>query len=178
LGAAVVVLPGIAPADAGGGGVLLSLPQLSFGVEFGPSDFALAELNGDAAPDLAVLSPLTGRLTMLQSRALAPLTPRSGVGSRPAALHPLARVQLAPNPFSDETTFRIAGPAGAKFVLRIFDAQGRAIAIPFAGPLALKPTDVRWNGQDDHGRTVPRGIYFYRLESGGAPAAAGKLARF
>jgi hypothetical protein len=179
LGAAIVVVPGIAPphpAAGPTGDVLLSLPQLSFGVEFGPSDFVLTELNGDGAPDLAVLSPLAGRLTRLTSASLVPRI----VSGRPAAALPrlAVRVELAPNPFFDETTFRIAGPSGRPFHLRIFDAQGRAIATPFAGPLSDTPIDVRWNGLDDAGHGVPRGVYFYRLETGGIPAAAGKLARF
>ncbi|HWN81199.1 MAG TPA: FlgD immunoglobulin-like domain containing protein, partial [Candidatus Udaeobacter sp.] len=160
----------------GGSQVLLDLPQLSFGVEFGPGDFALTEFNSDGAAELAVISPLAGRLTTLLSHQAIPggrlaITTRSAPGLG-------ANVRLAPNPFSDQTTFRISGNDPQRVWLRIFDPQGRCVATPFAGPIGPQAIDVRWNGRDDRGRAVPRGIYFYRLESTGAPAAAGKLVRF
>jgi len=180
LGAAIVVLAGQvpqgSPSGPGGSQVLLDLPQLSFGVEFGPSDFALSELNGDRAPDLVVISPLAGRLTTLFSRHALPGRELGVMAQGAPTLG--ANVRLAPNPFSDQTTFRITGSDARRVWLRIFDPQGRCVATPFAGSIGRDAIDVRWNGRDDRGRAVPRGIYFYRLESTGMKPAAGKLVRF
>lgn len=182
LGAAIVVLTGQVPqagASAtpgpGGGQVLLDLPQLSFGVEFGPSDFALTELNGDGAPDLAVISPLAGRMTMLFGRHSIPGRRLRIVAQGAPELG--AEVRLGPNPFSDQTTFRITGSDRRRVWLRIFDPQGRCVASPFTGAIGPEAIDVRWNGLDDRGQAVPGGIYFYRLESTGVQPMAGKLVR-
>jgi hypothetical protein len=181
LGAAIVVLAGQVPqagaaGGPGGGQVLLDLPQLSFGVEFGPSDFVLTELNGDGAPDLAVISPLAGVMTMLFGRHSIP---GRGLGIVTHGAPPLgAEVRLAPNPFSDQTTFRITGSDRRRVSLRIFDPQGRCVASPFTGPIGPEAIDIRWNGLDSRGRAVPGGIYFYRLESTGVRPASGKLVRF
>ena len=182
LGAAIVVLAGQVPQAVaagngpGGGQVLLDLPQLSFGTEFGPSDFVLTELNGDGKPDLAVVSPLAGRMTMLFGRHSIPGR-RLGIVAQ-GAPELGAEVRLGPNPFTDQTTFRITGSDRRRAWLRIFDPQGRCVASPFTGAIGPEAIDVRWNGLDSRGRAVPGGIYFYRLESTGVRPVAGKLVRF
>jgi len=35
--------------------------------------------------------------------------------------------------------------------------------------------DEVWDGRDDYGRTVPNGVYFYRVEIGGADPIWGKI---
>jgi len=51
--------------------------------------------------------------------------------------------------------------------LRVFDAKGAKVATLFDGQASGGSTTVRWNGRDQAGRSVPSGVYFYRLEGEG-----------
>jgi len=87
----------------------------------------------------------------------------------------LTSVRAAPNPFRGETriTFTLWGEAevGAE----VFDVAGRRVRTipgirrgPGSGAIA-------WDGRADGGKRAAAGVYFYRLNLDGAPAAAGKL---
>jgi hypothetical protein len=90
--------------------------------------------------------------------------PRGGPASGPA----VALAAPAPNPFTAATriAFTLAreGPA----VLRVFDVRGRAVRTLARGTLAAGPHAIAWDGRDARGARVSAGIYFVRLESGGA----------
>jgi len=76
-------------------------------------------------------------------------------------------IALSPNPFS--RTLRIAYSSGsnAKDVgLKIFDASGRLVKS--FNDLTIQPIgQITWFSDDDHGRQVPAGVYFVRLEVDG-----------
>jgi hypothetical protein len=71
-----------------------------------------------------------------------------------------------PNPFNPLTTIRYELPRTARISLRIFDVSGRLVAV-------LKDNETEsagrhetvWRGQDQAGRQVAAGIYFYRMEA-------------
>mgnify|MGYP006319051577 CR=1 FL=1 len=63
-------------------------------------------------------------------------------------------------------------------LLRIFDAAGRLVATPYEGTPGAGEIAIRWDGRDARGFTVPRGMYFYRLDAEGAASASGKLLRY
>jgi cytochrome c peroxidase len=101
-------------------------------------------------------------------------------GSGVAAVFPAGRSDGAvrlqagqPNPFRESTVlrFELATPSRAR--LAVYDLGGRAVRRLFdresapAGPYALT-----WDGRDDAGRSVPGGIYFYRLETDRGAASA------
>jgi hypothetical protein len=72
----------------------------------------------------------------------------------------------APNPFRPETnikyTLRDSGPVS----IRIYSVNGqlvRSLREETATPGAY---EVRWNGKDDGGRTMPSGIYFVSVKQG------------
>jgi hypothetical protein len=89
----------------------------------------------------------------------------------PAASNTAARVMhlyaSAPNPFPVSTTVRFDLYQGADARLAVYDIGGRRVRSLFdrAGATA-GPYTVTWDGRDDAGRTVPGGVYFYRLETG------------
>ena len=47
-----------------------------------------------------------------------------------------------------------------------YDAQGRRVARVHDGDAPAGRSTVTWSGQGDDGRTLPRGLYFLRLDSG------------
>jgi len=64
----------------------------------------------------------------------------------------------APNPFKPETNIKYAVRESGPVSIRIFSVNGqlvRSLREDFANPGAY---EVRWNGKDDGGRTVPSGI--------------------
>ena len=88
-----------------------------------------------------------------------------------AAGLPVDRLTLAPsapNPFVGETAIRFAVPApGHPVTLRIFDVAGREVAKPLDRELVEGARSVVWDGRDGRGRSVPAGVYFFRLEANG-----------
>ncbi|MCK6559165.1 FG-GAP-like repeat-containing protein [bacterium] len=86
--------------------------------------------------------------------------------------------QNYPNPFMLSakaagafTEIRFALPRAAQVQIRLFDILGAEVK----SWAMMKPAGVhqfRWNGRDNRGQPLPRGVYFYRLE---AASAAGSV---
>jgi flagellar hook assembly protein FlgD len=73
---------------------------------------------------------------------------------------------VSPNPFnpSGVLTFRtyLAGPVS----VHMFDLHGRLVRTLAVIPsLAAGPHELRVDGQDDRGRAMASGVYFYRIQS-------------
>ncbi len=90
--------------------------------------------------------------------------------SIPAAF---ALLQNHPNPFSP--TGALAGattvisyelPRASAVHLTIFNVLGQKIKTLINSSLPAGKHTIRWNGADETGRSVPAGIYIYRLEAG------------
>jgi hypothetical protein len=95
-----------------------------------------------------------GGLVSVEGEEL-PLSPALPVGS--------------PNPFLDATTFRL--PASASPRVTIFDVSGRLVrtiaAVGAAG-------ECVWDGRDEAGRALPRGLYLFRADG---IAGAGRITK-
>jgi hypothetical protein len=72
-----------------------------------------------------------------------------------------------PNPFAGEASlaFSLAKPGAVR--IAIYDPQGRRVRTLVAGTLSAGPHQIRWDGRDDQGHSVPQGIYFSRMEADG-----------
>jgi subtilisin-like proprotein convertase family protein len=68
-----------------------------------------------------------------------------------------------PNPFNPQTTIDFAVPRAGRVSLAVFDLRGRRVAELVNGDLTAGHHEVTWRGQDDTGRQVASGTYFYRL---------------
>lgn len=82
-----------------------------------------------------------------------------------------------PNPFHDEThvpiSFDGSAGGGSAVWLDVTDARGRVVR-RLSVPLDAGGRGVgMWDGRDDRGEALPRGVYLYRLS--GARAPAGRL---
>lgn len=71
-----------------------------------------------------------------------------------------------PNPFADATRLRFELAAPARVRLSITDASGRLVRALADELRPAGPFDLLWDGRDEQGRRVPRGLYLARLQAG------------
>ncbi len=112
---------------------------------------------------------LTGDENNANDRAEDSVTVIPGTGVEEQNLLPsvffLDRAQ--PNPFTRRTVLRYGLPRAAEVELRVYSAEGRLVRTLAQGLLPAGHWQAVWNGRDDIGRKVGRGIYYCRLESDG-----------
>ncbi|MEZ4654356.1 MAG: agmatine deiminase family protein [Candidatus Eisenbacteria bacterium] len=95
-----------------------------------------------------------------------PQSPASaGVGELPNAIASIRPSR--PNPFRDETIFSFTLAYPDQVELAVFDTQGRLVRSLLVGQVSAGPHEVHWDGRDDAGRTLPAGVYRYRLRAAG-----------
>jgi len=75
--------------------------------------------------------------------------------------------QNHPNPFNPESTIWFELPRAQTIKLDVFALNGRHVASLISGQLSAGRHQATWRGLDDHGQSVPSGMYLYRLEAGG-----------
>jgi len=68
-----------------------------------------------------------------------------------------------PNPFNPETEIPFTLERAGEVRIAVFDLAGRRVATLLADTRPAGPGEVRWNGRDDAGRTVPSGSYYVIL---------------
>lgn len=69
-----------------------------------------------------------------------------------------------PNPFNPETTIPFQIVEATRVRLVVFNLKGEELAILKEGRMVPGQYRVRWAGIDRDGRSVPSGVYVYRLE--------------
>lgn len=75
-----------------------------------------------------------------------------------------------PNPFGRTTTisFDVRAPAPTRISLAVYDVAGRRVRTLLEGTVLPGTHDVTWDGRDERAHPVASGVYFCRLEQGGA----------
>ena len=73
--------------------------------------------------------------------------------------------QNAPNPFNSQTILSYFLPKSGPVRLELFSVTGQRVAILHQGPQQAGYHRLSWEAQDDAGRPLASGIYFYRLET-------------
>ena len=152
---------------AGGmGGVFLSADNgntwstVSTGLTTGVVELALSD------DGLTLLAGTTGY--GVWKRPLAEMITTSAVDDAQTA--PSSAIVLrgnAPNPFRDGTTIQYALPQAMSTRLVVYDVAGHAVRTLVNGTQAAGDRRVTWDGRNESGAPVSRGIYLYRLEAGG-----------
>jgi hypothetical protein len=74
--------------------------------------------------------------------------------------------QNYPNPFNPETEIRFQLPKSGYVVLKIFNTLGAEIRTLVDAPYRPGYHHARWDGEDNNGKPVASGVYFYRLQAG------------
>ncbi len=143
------------------GGVLESTPSWTYDSPTVGTAIAFGKINDDDWPDLVVGN--SGEPCVKVFYAENPLSAARDGRPQPAAA---ALRPCYPNPFNPQTTITFDLTRAQAVVLAVYAVDGRRIATLLNGSLPAGSHEVRWNGRDDHGRQVPSGAYFYRLEAG------------
>ncbi len=68
-----------------------------------------------------------------------------------------------PNPFNPDTTIEFALDKPGRVKLEIFNIKGEKVKTLLNDHLEAAHHSIIWNGQDDRGRTVGSGVFFYRM---------------
>ena len=76
--------------------------------------------------------------------------------------------QNYPNPFNPATTIRFSLRATEEVTLAVYDVTGRLIRTIAERSFAAGEHEVTWRGRDERGGAAPSGVYFVRLNAGGA----------
>jgi hypothetical protein len=71
--------------------------------------------------------------------------------------------QNFPNPFNAATTIMYALPVDAPVKIEVFNILGQKVAILVDGPQPAGVHSIIWNSDDDSGRSLASGVYFYRI---------------
>ena len=92
----------------------------------------------------------------------------TGVGDTSA--EPGLTLQVASNPGGAETLIAFTLPGEGSVRLDIYDVSGRRVRKLARGSLGEGEHVASWDGRDSRGRPVAGGVYFVRVEAGGASA--------
>ena len=71
--------------------------------------------------------------------------------------------QNYPNPFNPETTIRYTLPSKSDVIIQIFNLLGKSVFSIEKQGCKAGTHRFRWDGRDDHHRSVESGLYFYRI---------------
>ena len=90
---------------------------------------------------------------------------RRGTGERTTPL--MSRLDANyPNPFNPQTTIRYTTVGVSRVRVLVYDVAGRLVRRLVDRQQGRGEYSVVWSGEDDHGRPVGSGVYFYILNAG------------
>ncbi len=90
----------------------------------------------------------------------------SGIEEPPGSPDGFVFYAAHPNPAAGRTKFRYSLPREARVELRVFSPDGKLVRTLRSGREPAGLHSVVWDGRDDAGHRVGRGIYYCRLETG------------
>lgn len=144
----------------------------------------LGDLDRNGVPDLDIFFPRDGIAAMLgclanNSQVTLTVSGRTfaSAGSIPVVGSLVVTLQshgstspvsafAAPNPFNPETSISYSLRNSGNVTIRIYSLQGRLVRNLYEGYSNAGTREVRWNGRDNSGNTVPSGLYFVKVQQG------------
>ena len=76
-----------------------------------------------------------------------------------------ALFQNYPNPFNPSTHINYTLPERTPVTIEVFDLLGERVRVLVNGTEAAGSHSVTWNGRNDFGKSVPGGVYIYRIQT-------------
>jgi len=73
-------------------------------------------------------------------------------------------LQLQPNPFNPRCELSFHAPAAGQAKIDVFDSRGRKLGTVWEGLIGQGQQSAVWEGRDLSGRSLPSGIYLFRLD--------------
>jgi len=125
------------------------------------------DINGDGRTDVILGAPgskpdgLTNAGSAYVYGLVSTDTPEEK-GNRPSQFE---LSQNYPNPFNPTTTIRYYLPQREKVTLEIFNLLGERVKVLVDEEETAGERTAIWDGKDDNGKSLPSGIYLYRLKS-------------
>ncbi|MDP8210504.1 MAG: FG-GAP-like repeat-containing protein [Candidatus Stygibacter australis] len=77
------------------------------------------------------------------------------------------KINNHPNPFNPVTTISFELPFDSEVVLNIYNIKGQKVKSLIANEMSKGKHSVVWSGEDDRGRKVSSGVYFYQIAVNG-----------
>ena len=93
----------------------------------------------------------------------------TGIGDDPVAAPVPTALRIhpsSPNPFSTSTTLAVDLPAGLPVEVRVYNLAGQLVRTLTDGFRAAGSHQITWNGADEGGRRLARGVYMLRTRVG------------
>ncbi len=143
-----VTPPDLPPRSSGSAVFLFDVAVNSMPGELGYIDILFTTTTGDSAIVEAEL------VADAQTGTAGRITPRLAV-----------LYQNYPNPFNPSTSIEFYLPNRERASLRIYDVSGRLVRTIIDGSLTEGGHRYTWDGENDEGRRVSSGVYFYMLRS-------------
>ncbi len=81
---------------------------------------------------------------------------------------------IAPNPFTNFTTFKLNVKEDANVRIDIYNLQGQRVSTLVNEVLYVGQHQLEWNGTDENGTALKSGMYFYTIQTG-AQLSSGKI---
>jgi flagellar hook assembly protein FlgD len=75
--------------------------------------------------------------------------------------------QNYPNPFNPTTTLSFNMHKAGNAKLSVYNVKGQLVKTLLNSTIAAGSNSVDWNGDDNSGKSVTSGIYFYKLTANG-----------
>ncbi|MDO9578574.1 MAG: FlgD immunoglobulin-like domain containing protein [Candidatus Cloacimonadales bacterium] len=82
--------------------------------------------------------------------------------------------QNYPNPFNPSTTISFSIPEVSNVKLSVFNIKGQKVKQIVSEQLSAGQHSINWNGDDESGKAVSSGIYYYKLDVNGKTEAVKK----
>lgn len=152
--------------------VVADSSSITVGQQNGSQTLGLQALfNGDYDPSVFPIGP--GRC--LRFSTDPPIPRLSGVSAEGKTTLPLQTLSLStphPNPLRGAGEVSFSLPVSGPVSLRVYNLLGQQVKALVHGLLQAGIHRAAWDGRDDRGTRVGSGVYFIRLESGGASRTA------
>ncbi len=100
----------------------------------------------------------------------------SGVGPVAPVPGAVRNLRAVPNPFNGGTRIRFDLSRAGEMRLEVFDLKGRRVWASEAYRGEPGPQEIPWRGTGHAGRTLPAGVYPWRVLLDGRPAGSGRVA--